>query len=73
LVAATATGRGHADKFCGRGGAIGGGRGKLVLDDGFDVIDTYEDVLRFEIGVNDATTAVHVVQAEEDLFSDLAY
>jgi hypothetical protein len=24
-------------------------------------------------GVNDATTAVHVVQAEEDLFSDLAY
>jgi len=24
-------------------------------------------------GVNDATTAVHVVQAEEDLLSDLAY
>lgn len=24
-------------------------------------------------GVNDATTAVHVVQAKEDLFGDLAY
>jgi hypothetical protein len=51
LVAATAAGRGNADEL-GRWGwrsAIGGSRGKLILDDRLDIVDTYEDVLGFEI------------------------
>lgn len=42
------------------------------MDDGLDIIDADEDVLWFEICVNDTAAAVHVVEAEEDLLRDLA-
>jgi len=40
-------------------------------DGGLDVVDDDEDIFRFEVGMNDATTAMHVIEAEEDLLCDL--
>lgn len=55
LVIKTESGRGvwfpprprEGDEF--GGCAVGGGRGKLVLDDGLDVVNAYKYVLWFEI------------------------
>lgn len=41
------------------------------MNDGLDVINTYKDVFGFEICVDDAATAMHVIETEEDLFGDL--
>jgi hypothetical protein len=49
LITATPSGWRHADEFCGRGSAVGGGRGELILNDRFDIVDANEHILRFEI------------------------
>lgn len=47
--------------------------GHLVANHILDIIDADEDVFRLEVGVDNATASVHVVQAEEDLLADLAH
>jgi hypothetical protein len=49
LIAATTSGWRHADELGRWGSAIGGGGGKLILNDRLDIIDAYEHILRFEI------------------------
>jgi len=39
---------------------------------GLDVVDDDEDIFWFEVSVDDATAAMHVVEAEENLLSNLA-
>ena len=47
----------------------------LVLDKSFDNVfdipDFDQDIFRFQVGVDDATLAVEIVQAEQDLLGDL--
>lgn len=38
--------------------------GELSADDSFDVLDAYQHVLRLEIGVDDATFTMEIVQSE---------
>lgn len=47
LIAATASGWRDANELGRWGSAIGRCRGELVLNDRLDVIDAYEDILRF--------------------------
>ena len=51
LVTPTSAGRGHADELCRWlwWSTIGRSSGKLVLDDGFYVVDTNEYILWLEI------------------------
>lgn len=63
LVASSTFRRRYADET--RGWAsTGGGVGELGLDDGLDVIDSDEDVLWFEIGVDEAAVPMHVVESQ---------
>lgn len=41
------------------------------MNDRLDIVDADEDVFGFEIGVDDSTLGVQVVQTEQDLFGDL--
>jgi hypothetical protein len=61
--------RGGDTDHLGRNGGDGGF--EFGANDGFNVVDADEDVLRFEVGVNDAALAVDVVETEEDLLGDL--
>lgn len=63
LVASSTFGRRDADETRGWASAIGG-VGELGLDDGLDVVNGDEDVLWFEIGVDEAAVPVHVVQSQ---------
>lgn len=61
LVAATTFTRRDTDQFS----RDGSGRGfEFGSDDSLDIVNDHEDVLRFEIGMNDPALPVHVVQAE---------
>lgn len=45
---------------------------QLVGYSGFDVVKDNEDILWFQVGMDDTAAPVHVVQAQEELFRDLA-
>lgn len=53
------------------GGDGGGTCSEFCLYDRLDVVDADEDVLGFEIGVDDSALVVQVVESEQDLFGDL--
>ena len=52
---------------------VGGLLLDVLLDDLLDVSNLDEDVLGFEVGVDDATLAVQIVQAKQDLLGDLLH
>lgn len=54
----------NADELGGNGSRT---TGKLCCNDGFDVVDTDQNVLWLEVGMNDAAVGVEVVQSKEDL------
>jgi hypothetical protein len=60
--------RWHSNDSCGYSGWA---RFEFGSYNGFYIVDTDQHVLRFEIGVNDATFSVDVIETEQHLLGDL--
>jgi hypothetical protein len=68
LVPTATLGRRYTDKFClGKCGRLSEFVDNYILD----VVDADKDILRLEIGMNYTTCPVHIIEAEENLLSDL--
>lgn len=61
-------GRRNTDEF-GRDGS--GAACKFGLHDRFDIVDTDQDIFRFQIGMDDTAFTVEVIETEQNLFGDL--
>lgn len=68
---ASSPARGRDTNDFGRNRALARSVGEFGLNNSLNIVYTDQHIFRLQVGVDHATTAMHIVEAKENLFSNL--